>query len=73
MKISVLVNSVTCSSPKLLVPDYITTMFTDQFDKCCISSAVGTDRECVGGTVRKKTCPGVIMEVNAKNMLVRIL
>jgi len=33
METSVLANSVTCSNPKLLVPDYITTVFTDQFDK----------------------------------------
>lgn len=42
------------------------------FDKCCISSAAGTDTDCVGGKVWKNLSR-VVMEVNAKNMLVRIL
>lgn len=42
-------SSATYSNAESLVTDHIIIVFAEQFEKCCICSAVGTDREYVEG------------------------
>lgn len=52
--IYILTNSITYSNAESLVADYISIVFAEHFEKCCIDSAVGTHTEHLGGSICKK-------------------
>lgn len=70
--IYILTNSITYSNAESLVADYISIVFAEHFEKCCIYSAVGTHTEHLGGSICKKPAQKWLLGVSAKNMPVSI-